>query len=212
MLPTTRPAWTLLILWSIACVAAGWTWCSHFNRSADLIIKPTAEKRLPDGSMLAGRDQAAPSARPVTIVPLGSSAVANFKVQTAPSKPIYVQTLQHGSVDPGHISQPETTEPADCANYVSHLECPEVDIVGTLIKDKQGAPNLIFNSGNAIIEHAHVDVLTQITTAPVHPWAAGLTMDSNGKKGIFADRDLGPMRVGIEAESGQAILRIGIRF
>lgn len=44
------------------------------------------------------------------------------------------------------------------------------------------------------------------------PWAIGLSYDTEGRKGAFVERDIGPFMVGVGASSGSVQARIGWRF
>jgi len=44
------------------------------------------------------------------------------------------------------------------------------------------------------------------------PWAIGISYDTQGRKGAFVDRDIGPFTVGFGVQSGDAQVRAGFRF
>jgi hypothetical protein len=44
------------------------------------------------------------------------------------------------------------------------------------------------------------------------PWAIGISYDTEGRKGAFVERDIGPVMVGVGASSGSVQARVGWRF
>jgi len=44
------------------------------------------------------------------------------------------------------------------------------------------------------------------------PWAIGISYDTEGRKGAFVERDIGPVMIGVGASSGSVQARIGWRF
>lgn len=140
-----------------------------------------------DGSLIVQR---APDAlKPKQIVPAGSKAVRVERV-VIQAKPI---------VKDGRCG------------------CDPATLDLTLVKQHDGTQRAIVSSDDGKITSALDSPLAPDLVQQSHPWAVGATYGTGGRAGAFVDRDVGPLRVGLEADQAygadwQARVRAGWRF
>ena len=216
----------LLGIYSLILLIAGWTGSTMYHAQKPIAITAHAQIALPAGSIEAARTTA-PGPAPVVLA--GQKAQSTFTIVTKAEKPVYghhppsAPTIPQfgGGYPPSKLNTPsassvsinpapptgEDTPPPDCTAYISHLECPAQTITGTIAKDDDGQPDLIVHGAQS----ATLNVIAPVFVPANHPWAVGLTKDSV-RVGGFIDRDIGPIRAGIELEQGRVAARLGWRF
>ena len=166
-----------------AVFSAGWLASNWYNR-APVIATPAPEKRQSDGSLVLKRDPGAVIAAPSPKLPAKPkrTAVVRVKPKPAPVKP-----------------DPDGACPAV-------VECPAVTV---RIDEADG--RLIASSPDGEIVDG-IDKPISLVAPRKTPWAVGATYTHDGHYGGFIDRDVGPLRVGLEADRDAVRVRVGIRF
>jgi len=90
-------------------------------------------------------------------------------------------------------------------------ECPALTVRLDLIQQEEGRRVVASSPDGDIVGGIDIPVEKWIKRNE-NKWAAGVTYDTDRKPGAFLDRDLGPFRVGVEADAEVVRVRAGIRF
>lgn len=100
----------------------------------------------------------------------------------------------------------------------ARADCPVCTVDLTLVRMKDDTRRVVASSPTgAVMGGLDVPILP-IEIEKKHPWAAGISRGTGGESwGAWLDRDLGPLRIGGEAnktaeDKFEARLRVGIRF
>lgn len=109
--------------------------------------------------------------------------------------------------------KPEKKEPTkpDQSGLCPVLECPALTVRLDLIQQDEGRRVVASSPDGDIVGGIDIPIEKWIKRNENH-WAAGVTYDTDKKPGAFLDRDLGPFRVGVEADADVVRVRAGIRF
>ena len=109
--------------------------------------------------------------------------------------------------------KPEKKEPTkpDQSGLCPVLECPALTVRLDLIQQEEGRRVVASSPDGDIVGGIDIPVDKWIKRNE-NRWAAGVTYDTDKKPGAFLDRDLGPFRVGVEADADVVRARVGIRF
>lgn len=109
--------------------------------------------------------------------------------------------------------KPEKKEPTkpDSSGLCPVLECPALTVRLDLIQQEEGRRVVASSPDGDIVGGIDIPVEKWIKRNE-NKWAAGVTYDTDKKPGAFLDRDLGPFRVGVEADAEVVRARVGIRF
>ena len=90
-------------------------------------------------------------------------------------------------------------------------ECPALTVRLDLIQQEEGRRVVASSPDGDIVGGIDIPIEKWIKRNE-NKWAAGVTYDTDKKPGAFLDRDLGPFRVGVEADAEVVRVRAGIRF
>lgn len=193
--------------------ALGWASSAHYNRPRPVATKAQPQQRQADGSLIAARR---PAPLPSTqIIPPGDHPTARFQATLAPTRP--VAKLSPGATLAATADAPVTAVSRGLIEQcLALLQCPAQTVDGTLATTRKGQLDLVLSSPQGQVQSAVLSPLLPPLVAPAHPWAAGLIFAGDAHYGVFLDRDLGLLRLGVEAEQGRGgnILqaRLGWRF
>lgn len=197
MTETQRAATALLI--SHACAVALGIFIGWKLYQPDAVIEtPKAETRQADGSVILARDPDAKPSAPKPKLPDGKHE--RTTVVTVKPKP---------------QPKPEPVKPGPDGFCPAAKECPALTVRLDVVRQDDGRRVIASSPDGEIV--GGIDVpLEPMVTPKQAPWAAGITYgsDRSGNKAVggFVDRDLGPFRVGIEADKESARVRLGLRF
>lgn len=183
-----------------------------------------APVRQGDSSLVLER-KPDPTAKPAQDIPKGGTVERVVQVTVQP-KPVPASSVRTTSPDVQPVAQSSTapTLPENPAKTGSDsLICPPVKVDLSLVRMKDQSRRVVASSPDGSIVGG-VDIPVEpIVTAKVLKWAAGGLYDPiNRTWGGFVDRDLGPLRLGVEGVQLQpaanatrtwaAQVRVGIRF
>jgi len=170
-------------------LALAW-WLYHPEHIAET---HKAEVQQADGSVILERD---PDAVPPTPVP---------KLPGKPARTVVVK------VAPKPQPKPEPVKPGPDGYCPAPKACPALTVRLDLVNQDDGQRVVASSPDGEIV--GGIDIpLQKWVKRNENLWAAGVTYSADGKAGGFVDRDLGPFRVGIEADADSVRLRAGIRF
>lgn len=192
MTDTQATAITLLLSHLLA-VALG-ILIGHHLYSADVVpetYKPQTTQA--DGSVILERNP---------------DATATAPAPQLPGKP--ERTVQV-TVKPKPQPKPEPTKPGTDGYCPAPKECPALTVRLDLVKQADGRRVVASSPDGDIVGGIDVPLEPMVTPRST-PWAAGLTYDTDQRVGAFLDRDLGPFRLGIEADQDTIRARAGLRF
>lgn len=197
MTETQRAAIALLI--SHACAVALGIFIGWKLYGPEIITEThRPEVRQADGSVILARDPDTKPSAPKPKLPDGRherTTVVSVKPKPQP-KP--------GPVKPG----PDGFCPAA-------KECPALTVRLDLVGEYDGRRVVASSPDGDIVGGIDIPVEKWVKRNE-NLWAAGITYgsDRTGAKaiGAFIDRDLGPFRIGIEADQDSARIRAGLRF
>lgn len=128
---------------------------------------------------------------------------------------------------PGHVKPSQILPKGSKAIRVvnvevqpSQKECPVCKVDLTLVRMKDNTQRVIASSPTGVVLSGLDVPLSTILVQKEHPWAAGVSygfVQNNGNQewGGWLDRDIGPLRAGIEVNHNvdwEARLKIGVRF
>jgi hypothetical protein len=150
---------------------------------------PPVEQR--DGSVILKRDPEAKPDAPAPKLPGKVERTVVVKVKPKPEKK-------------------EPTKP-DQSGLCPVLECPALTVRLDLIQQEEGRRVVASSPDGDIVGGIDIPIEKWIKRNE-NKWAAGVTYDTDRKPGAFLDRDLGPFRVGVEADAEVVRVRAGIRF
>lgn len=190
----------------------GWVASARYNTPHGAHVLAQPQQRQADGSLIAAR-------RPLPLpiaqnAPAGDHITARFQVTLAPLHPLPKQA-------PGTIlntpDRPAITVSSGLIEQcLALLQCPAQTVDGALATTPGGQLDLVLSSPRGQVQSAVLAPEISPLLAPQHPWASGLVFAGSGRYGLFLDRDLGPLRLGVEAGQGRGgnslQARIGWRF
>lgn len=142
--------------------------------------------------------------KPVAIVSKPAAKIKDgLRLET---KAIDPKSVPRNTMAKGKI----VVKPKPIPNAPAGCSCEEITIdYREAIID--GQPAMEVTSRDAeVIGGYHAPVNFQMRQE--RPWAIGISYDTEGRKGAFVERDIGPVMVGVGASSGSAQARIGWRF
>ena len=163
------------------------------------------------GAQVLARDPSTPVSQPIKAAIKESGGKAERIVHlTITPKPIPApDTAAPSALHPPEAEKPESPAPG--------CSCSPVDIDLALVRMPDQTRRVLALGANGE-QIAGVDIPIESARAPrVLHWAAGASYDAKQREyGAFVDRDLGPLRLGVEVQQragGAAVLmRAGIRF
>lgn len=122
------------------------------------------------------------------------------------TKPVDHKTVPRNTIAKGQIK----VSPKPLPYSQPGCSCDEItlDYTERLI---DGQPAMEVTSKDAEITggyHSPIDFKMR----QERPWTIGVSYDSQGRKGAFIDRDIGPFSAGVGASGGVVQARIGYRF
>ncbi|WP_136773239.1 hypothetical protein [Chitiniphilus eburneus] len=182
----------MLALLAIAAWA-GYCWRGERASMAE-DVRPAAQERQADGSVVATRVPTARPDPPPHLLPRGAQEERRVAV--------WVQV-------------PPVTPVVDAMGVV-HCDCPPVTVDLSLVR-LDGGRRVIASSPNGVVLDA-LDV--PIDPAPLppapRPWAVGMSYGVRGELGAWLERDVGRVRLGAdiqqERDEWNARLRVGWLF
>ena len=129
----------------------------------------------------------------------------------APKLPGKVERTVVVKVKPKPAKKPEPVKPGPDGFCPVAKECPALTVRLDLIQQEEGRRVVASSPDGDIV--GGIDIpLEKWIKRNENRWAAGVTYDTDRKPGAFLDRDLGPFRVGVEADADVVRARVGIRF
>lgn len=161
----------------------------YHSESISEVSAPQVEQR--DGSVILKRD---PEAKPDAPAPKLPGKVERTVVVKAKPK----------------MEKKEPAKP-DSSGLCPVLECPALTVRLDLIQQEEGRRVVASSPDGDIVGGIDIPIEKWIKRNE-NKWAAGVTYDTDKKPGAFLDRDLGPFRVGVEADADVVRVRAGIRF
>ena len=161
----------------------------HSESISEGYAPPVVQK---DGSVVLTRDPEAKPDAPAPKLPGKVDRTVVVKVKPKPSK------------------KPEPVKP-DANGLCPVLECPALTVRLDLIQQEEGRRVVASSPDGDIVGGIDIPVEKWIKRNE-NVWAIGATYDSGKRIGGFIDRDLGPLRVGVEADRDAVRVRAGIRF
>jgi hypothetical protein len=142
-----------------------------------------------DKSVILKRD---PDAKPSTPAP---------KLPSKPTRTVEVKVKPR--------VKPEPVRPIDGLCPVP--QCPAVTVRLDLVEQDEGQRVIASSPDGDIVGGIDIPHVPWVKRNE-NLWAVGATYDNGKRIGAFVDRDLGPFRVGIEADRDSVRVRAGIRF
>lgn len=189
----------------VALLLSWWWW--HPER---VLEGPAFERPLPSGGIIVRRD---PEEKPPPVVKQAARE-AGGKLERSISLEIQPRAIIPAAVAPvddrtaGPVNPPGAPVPA--------CSCEPVRVDLGLVRMPDRTRRVVATAQGGEILSA-VDIPLEAAIAPkALPWAAGLSYSSERELGGWLDRDLGPLRLGVEIQNRRegvtAVLRAGIRF
>ena len=129
----------------------------------------------------------------------------------APKLPGKVERTVVVKVKPRLAAKPLPARPDKDGFCPVAKECPALTVRLDLIQQEEGRRVVASSPDGDIIGGLDIPIEKWVKRNS-NVWAAGLTYDTDKKPGAFLDRDLGPFRVGVEADAEVVRARVGIRF
>ena len=129
----------------------------------------------------------------------------------APKLPGKVERTMVVKVKPKPVPKVEPVKPDANGFCPVAKECPALTVRLDLIQQDEGRRVVASSPDGDIVGGIDIPVEKWIKRNE-NKWAAGVTYDTDKKPGAFLDRDLGPFRVGVEADAEVVRARVGIRF
>lgn len=194
---TDNPAKTLLVVFLaglLSGITAGW----YLYRSTPIVEthKPAAIQS--DGSVVLERNPEAKPEAPKPKLPAGKH-----------ERTVVVK------VKPKPQPKPEPSLPGKDGFCPVAKECPALTVRLDLVGEYDGRRVVASSPDGDIVGGIDIPIEKWVKRNE-NLWAAGITYgsDRTGAKaiGAFIDRDLGPFRIGIEADQDAARIRAGLRF
>jgi hypothetical protein len=182
-----------------------------------------AQQQIDGSVMLEKKPDAA--AKPAMVIPPGAKVERVVKFTVQAKTPI--NTIS-GTAE---VKETITYAPAPAVKMAAvdwmmeppkTDECPPVNLEMALIRDEDGQQRVIAKAENGEILSA-VDIPVENVAPAAEPpkWAAGMNFEPfNQTAGVWVDRDLGPLRVGVEVNQVrygnfgnlEGRVKVGIRF
>ena len=129
----------------------------------------------------------------------------------APKLPGKVERTVVVKVKPKLAAKPLPARPDKDGFCPVAKECPALTVRLDLIQQEEGRRVVASSPDGDIVGGIDIPVEKWIKRNE-NKWAAGVTYDTDRKPGAFLDRDLGPFRVGVEADAEVVRARAGLRF
>ena len=178
--------WIGLFLFGLLC---GW-WLYGPDGIAEA---PAAEVRQPDDSIVLERN---PEAKPATPEP------------SLPGKPVRIVEVTVQPKKPKQAVRPKLPGPDGVCPM---LTCPALTVRLDLVDQVDGQRVIASSPDGEIV--GGIDIPLEPLVRPKRSlWEAGITMSDQRQYGVFIDRDVGPFRLGFEADAGSIRLKAGIKF
>lgn len=186
---------------------------------------PVPETYKPPASLPGGSQQLErkpdPQAKPATAIPKGSKLVRKVSVTIQAKNPI--QTIS-GSVTVETVQEEaksamKAMSPAPVA--AAESPCPPVTVDLSVVENQDETTSVIVASPDGtILGGVDIPVKNAASVAEQPKWAVGLVGDPIRRLGgVFVDRDLGPFRLGVQANQrdeghflDQFWIKAGIKF
>ena len=190
-----KPLAALLALLAVALAA--YLFGVRTSRPVRESITPAPAQSLPDGALLLARVPAA-----------SAPQVPRALLQDVQRLGGTLERTIHATLRPRVASS--ASAPSSTASAPHAADCPPVSMDLALLRTQEGRRVLAASPDGEVL--GGMDVPLVATALPAeHPWAAGLSMGSDGSPGIFLERDLGRLRVGAEAIRQAPDHQIGAR-
>lgn len=168
-----RAALVILAALTLIGITAAGMW--YGMRPVPIIETAKPADTQEDGSKVIERTKTQPKARPKQIVPKGAK----------------VERIESVTVRPTAISQADKP-------------CPPVTVDMTLVREPDGSKRVVASSPDGQVV-AGLDVPVETLPVPdARPWAVGISVDPvRQTAGLWAERDIGRVRFGIEISQAQ---------
>jgi len=185
-----RNQWAYSVVLFLAGLASGW-WLYHDEQVTET-HKPAITQK--DGSVVLERAPDAETGIPAPKLPGKLERTMVVKVRPRPEK------------------KPEPVKPDANGMCPAAKECPALTVRLDLVHDAESGRRVVASSPDGDIVGGIDIPIEKWIKRNESKWASGLTYDSDRKVGAFLDRDLGPFRLGMEADQDSIRGRVGIRF
>jgi len=178
------------IITMVAVLLAGYLIGAHTSAPKPEVIAPVAAQSQADGSVVAARRPVAgkPPAAP-HVIPKGSIEERRMSATIRPSAGLKL---------PASVAQ---SLPDACRQAIESAQCPDVRVDLSLVRQGDGRRVVASSPDGAVV--AALDMPIEAALMPIsRPWAAGLSCDPGKCRhspGAWVERDLGRVRVGVEA-------------
>ncbi|HSC81177.1 MAG TPA: hypothetical protein VLC08_12540 [Chitinolyticbacter sp.] len=149
----------------------------------DEITAPAAAVIQHDGSVLAKRVPNPEPSPPPHQLPRGSKEERRVSVTVKPTR------------QPAPIVEPDGTV---------HCECPPITVDLSLVQVDGGRRVVASSPDGQVINALDVPIDPAPLPPPERPWAAGVSYSTDQRWGVWAERDLSRVRLGLDLEQGEA--------
>jgi hypothetical protein len=109
--------------------------------------------------------------------------------------------------------------PAVCADYLAHLQCPALTLAGTLVRERDGQPDLVLSAEGAVIASARLTVVAPTALPKHHANALGIAWPLSvpgAGLGILYERDVDVLPLRLSATGfildGRPALLAGLSY
>lgn len=203
MLDNAVAAFVALMLVAIGVCIGYWIWGSEVTTVRE-DYAPAID--MPDGSKVLSREPDGKVETPAPKRPSGHKVIRTVEVTVQGGKP--------KPVEPRRIA--DTFQPQGCVQ-LDDLTCPAVTVRVDLLRAPDGTLRAQASSADGMVLDG-VDIPREPTLLQVRrPWAVGYEQDTAGRRGAFAQRDVGRLVLGVsvtgsEADGAAIAGRVGVRF
>lgn len=202
----------------LATFATGWYCSEHYNEPAHIAVTSHVQIRQADGSLIAARIAAQQA--PQQAIPTGDKVTATGSVMLAAKaavvrQNVHLETATDSGLaltDNGDGSYSATPALLNACQRI--MSCPAQRLDLTTVVDKSGQQDLIVSSPDGKVDTATF-APAPLAVPKAHPWAVGLLYGASNR-GMYLSRDLGPIRLSIDAIDGNKgaidVVGLGWRF
>lgn len=167
----------------VLAVAGGALW--HYTRPpvpVPEVLVAAPEQKQDDGSTVVRRAPDAHPAPPPHIIPKGFHEESREQLTVAPS-------------------------PAAAASG-----CPPVRVALSVISDDHQHRVVASSPDGQIVDAVDIPIVAPLVMPPPLKWAAGLSYTTQRETGIWLERDVGRLRLGVEVAKGTGSPRVEVRL
>ncbi len=185
-----------VVLLSLSCLFGVFIGYKVFDNKPQIVVQHSAsEKRIDKDTIILAKE---PDKNVKADIPMPKGAtldrVVKFSVKQK-AKPKDIQEAPQTHRQQGDLGGKTGDKPLDEL-------CPPIDISLALITDKDKQQRVVASSPNGDIVGG-IDIPAHDLTIPAEPkkWAIGASYNSLKVGGIWIERDVGRIRLGVEAQS-----------